>query len=321
MSRDDEKQADLLGVNILSNAGYDPRGLPQFFETIQAKYGKGGAQFLSDHPNPGNRSEYVNAEIATLQPVDRPTINTAAFRQAHARAATQPTLSAEQVKAGTWRNSGNYAAQPGGYATVVSAPATTPSQQSTTSQQPVSTAAAMPRLTPAQLGINARLVKYQARSWSISTPPDWKPFASDATTITRATPVTLAPPNANGPAGTAYGVLIGITAQPGNGLSTQQDLAPATAATIQTFLTQDPTLSQSGTSQSIRIGNQPAQATLLRGTSPVLMNGQPHPEQDWLITIARPDGDLSYLVFVSPQADFNTLKPLFDRMLTTFSPQ
>lgn len=45
MSRGDESQADLLGVDILYDAGYDPRGLPQFFETIQAKYGAGGAQF------------------------------------------------------------------------------------------------------------------------------------------------------------------------------------------------------------------------------------------------------------------------------------
>ena len=50
MSREDEQQADLLGVRIAHDAGYDPRGLPQFFEIIQAKYGKGSAEFLSDHP-------------------------------------------------------------------------------------------------------------------------------------------------------------------------------------------------------------------------------------------------------------------------------
>ena len=31
MSRDDEKQADLMGTDILYDAGYDPRALPQFF--------------------------------------------------------------------------------------------------------------------------------------------------------------------------------------------------------------------------------------------------------------------------------------------------
>src|SRR6202048_4297499 len=66
MSRGDEQPADLLGTDILYDSGYDPRGLPQFFETIQAKYGSGGAQWLSDHPNPGNRAEHVNAGIGPL---------------------------------------------------------------------------------------------------------------------------------------------------------------------------------------------------------------------------------------------------------------
>ena len=68
MSRESEKQADLMGTDILYDAGYDPRALPQFFEVIQGKYGEGGSQFLSDHPNPGNRVGYVNDEIDTLPP-------------------------------------------------------------------------------------------------------------------------------------------------------------------------------------------------------------------------------------------------------------
>ncbi|HEY6374129.1 MAG TPA: M48 family metalloprotease, partial [Edaphobacter sp.] len=79
MSRDYEKQADLLGAGILYDAGYDPRGLPQFFETIQAKYGSGGAQFFSDHPNPGNRTQYVNAEIATLPTRANATVTSTEF--------------------------------------------------------------------------------------------------------------------------------------------------------------------------------------------------------------------------------------------------
>ncbi|MEO6910779.1 MAG: M48 family metallopeptidase, partial [Edaphobacter sp.] len=103
MSRDAEKQADLLGVGILYDSGYDPRGLPQFFETIQAKYGAGGAQFLSDHPNPGNRTEYVNAEIATLPRLDHPVVTTAEFKRVHAVALKEKTLAAKDVQAGTWR--------------------------------------------------------------------------------------------------------------------------------------------------------------------------------------------------------------------------
>src|SRR6185437_2823023 len=80
MSRGAEKEADLEGVAILYNAGYDPRGMPQFFETIEGKYGKGGAQFLSDHPNPGNRTEYVNEEISKFPARTRYVTNTDAFR-------------------------------------------------------------------------------------------------------------------------------------------------------------------------------------------------------------------------------------------------
>src|SRR6185312_6650142 len=79
MSRGAEKEADLMGVGILYDAGYDPHGMSQFFETIQSKYGEAGAQFLSDHPNPGNRSEYVDKEIATFVPRKHYVTTTAAF--------------------------------------------------------------------------------------------------------------------------------------------------------------------------------------------------------------------------------------------------
>ena len=100
VSRDDEKQADLLGTDILYNAGYDPRGLPQFFEIIQGKYGSGGAQILTDHPNPGNRTEHVNQEIDTLPRLSNPMVTSAAFRRAHDLALKEPTLTAQQIKDG-----------------------------------------------------------------------------------------------------------------------------------------------------------------------------------------------------------------------------
>ncbi|MDE3061700.1 MAG: M48 family metalloprotease, partial [Acidobacteriota bacterium] len=102
MSRDDEKQADLMGTDILYDSGYDPRALPQFFETIQAKYGAGGAQLLSDHPNPGNRIGYVNQEIATLPPKPADITNTPQFTSVHADAAKLHAATADEIKAGGW---------------------------------------------------------------------------------------------------------------------------------------------------------------------------------------------------------------------------
>src|SRR6476661_2007719 len=63
-SRADETQADVMGTQVLYDTGYDPRAMAQFFEKLQAEtQGKNPPQFLSDHPNPGNRVERVNEEI------------------------------------------------------------------------------------------------------------------------------------------------------------------------------------------------------------------------------------------------------------------
>jgi beta-barrel assembly-enhancing protease len=66
-SRDYEKQADLLGVQMMARAGYDPRDLARVFENIQKQGGGGDPQWLSDHPNPGNRSQYIAEEASHLQ--------------------------------------------------------------------------------------------------------------------------------------------------------------------------------------------------------------------------------------------------------------
>ena len=65
-SRGAENQADLLGARMMSQAGYNPLEMARFFEILEAKYGKGGSQFFSDHPNPGNRVKSVSDEITML---------------------------------------------------------------------------------------------------------------------------------------------------------------------------------------------------------------------------------------------------------------
>jgi len=66
-SRDAERQADVLGTQILYDNGYDPRGMSQFFEIISAQSKSGRPpEFFSSHPNPDNRSARVNEEIEKL---------------------------------------------------------------------------------------------------------------------------------------------------------------------------------------------------------------------------------------------------------------
>lgn len=66
-SRDAERQADVLGTQILYDVGYDPRAMVQFFEKIEAeRKGGGPPEFFSSHPKPENRIERVNEEIEKL---------------------------------------------------------------------------------------------------------------------------------------------------------------------------------------------------------------------------------------------------------------
>src|SRR5262245_45771128 len=66
--RDFEKQADLLGAQIMARAGYDPRALGHMFETIAKESGGSGGnpQWMSSHPDPGNRTVYINKEAEAL---------------------------------------------------------------------------------------------------------------------------------------------------------------------------------------------------------------------------------------------------------------
>jgi beta-barrel assembly-enhancing protease len=65
-SREYETEADLLGARIMANSGYDPRDLANMFRTIQAQ-GGGGGGFLSDHPSPKDRYARINQEAQSLR--------------------------------------------------------------------------------------------------------------------------------------------------------------------------------------------------------------------------------------------------------------
>jgi predicted Zn-dependent protease len=62
--RDDELEADSLGVRIMAEAGYDPRAMLRVMEVLaKASTGSRQPEILSSHPNPGNRAERIQAEI------------------------------------------------------------------------------------------------------------------------------------------------------------------------------------------------------------------------------------------------------------------
>ena len=65
--REYEREADLLGAQMMAAAGYDPRQMANMFQTIEKEGGNQGPEWLSSHPNPGNRYEAINREAASLR--------------------------------------------------------------------------------------------------------------------------------------------------------------------------------------------------------------------------------------------------------------
>jgi predicted Zn-dependent protease len=66
-SRSVEAEADKFSVIYLYPTEYDARGAARFFEKLIAAGQSGNTpEFLSDHPNPDNRVEAINAQWQAL---------------------------------------------------------------------------------------------------------------------------------------------------------------------------------------------------------------------------------------------------------------
>jgi predicted Zn-dependent protease len=69
-SRDDESQADQLGLRYMRRASYDPRQMPEVFRMLERlSAAEGGARlptWLETHPSPANRVAAINQQIAAL---------------------------------------------------------------------------------------------------------------------------------------------------------------------------------------------------------------------------------------------------------------
>lgn len=66
--REDELQSDMLGVQFMVDAGYDPRSLIGVMKILEETSGGSPPEFMSTHPNPGNRAARIEEAIQQLFP-------------------------------------------------------------------------------------------------------------------------------------------------------------------------------------------------------------------------------------------------------------
>jgi predicted Zn-dependent protease len=89
-SRDDEREADRVGLQIMQRAGWNPRGMVDFMEKLRHEQGRdpGSVEvFLSSHPGPAERAALLRRSLGA-RPNGR--LDSAAFRAAKVRALRLP---------------------------------------------------------------------------------------------------------------------------------------------------------------------------------------------------------------------------------------
>lgn len=62
-TRDHELEADRLGLDLMRQAGYDPRAAVSLWQRMEQRGGGGGFAFLSTHPAPGDRAARLREMI------------------------------------------------------------------------------------------------------------------------------------------------------------------------------------------------------------------------------------------------------------------
>lgn len=227
--RSAERQADLSGARLMTEAGYDPRDMAAFFETIQSRDGERAPEFLSDHPDPGNRIASINEELRRLRVNEHPIRDTKEFQQARARL------------------TGNTAALQSPQELVRKGPSEAGTSESAPRPEPPSAS-----FRQFQSGDGAFTIEY---------PENWDALVADDSNM------IFAPKGAYGQTDEGmlctHGVFIGAVAPE----ATELEAATAAFVNQQLKLNQDFQLVRRP--QGINLGNLPAFVTVVAGPSPV----------------------------------------------------
>jgi Zn-dependent protease with chaperone function len=296
-SREDEAQADAVGAVIMYKAGYNPVELANFFEILN-KQGGGPPQFLSDHPNPGNRTAAIEKEVRNWPPKDYRG-DTQAFQSAKKEALSTQAYSAQEIsdgaKSGRWarENIANGAVPESAKATVAASAAS----------------ATLSGLHFDQVKPDGRFSKIEHAGFSIAYPSNW-------TTSTGQSSLTIAPKAGASQNAIAYGVIVN-TVQDANASSLDQ----VAQALIQNLQQSNPGLRQSGDIRPITANGAEARSVDLVGESPLEENGKPLPEHDRLVLRSGPGGGYLYVIFIAPERDFGALQPSYQKMLDSLQAQ
>ena len=302
-SRTDEAQADAVGAIILYKAGYNPQALAEFFKTLESQGGQ-PPQWLSDHPNPGNREQAIEKEIRNWPP-ENYSGNSAAFVKVRQHGMGVKAYTGEEIaqgaKSGQWAvlNRKNGATFNPTAANALTAGAATPVTASSSNVAGVSLQSVFPseRMRIADLGP----VKIQyPENWQIMMPQH------------QGRSVTIAPQDGIEGNSVGYGVVLNGVASPNGERMSIDDLTKRLVEELEQNEAQRPL----GDPRPIAVAGVEGRSVDLHSVSPFPdANGKPQREHDWLVTVPRSNDSIIFLIFVAPQAQFDRFQPTYEAML------
>jgi Zn-dependent protease with chaperone function len=284
--REYEREADLLGAQIMARAGYDPRRMADMFRTIeQQSRGGGGPEWLSSHPNPSNRYEAIQREASMLRVEGRPS-SEAEFQNVRAQLQQMPpAYTAEQIARA--RAQGRQL----------------PSGRTTRDNDDVPVRAGNVRVSPPSGQYQSVTVGNFLR---LQVPRNWSRTNSNES-------VTFAPDGAyyrtdRGSTGFTHGVQIGVV--PGESHTHRE----ATEELIDGLVQGNPQIRRqtSGFVREVIDGRTALRATL-RNVSEVTGRA----EFVSVSTVVLRDGSLMYLIAVAPQDEVGSYETAFRRLKST----
>ena len=146
-------------------------------------------------------------------------------------------------------------------------------------------------------------------AYNINYPADWQINGDESAAV-----VTITPPDGIDQAGNiACGLLIGQQEASGGGT-----VADQMRVLEQAIMKQDPNMQQVDSDDDVIVNKISGRTAEFLTKSPLSTTSQTVQERDWLVALPQANGNLTYVVFVAPDKQFETLRPVFESILRTF---
>src|SRR6266545_2374189 len=300
-----QSEADVVGAQIMARAGYDPLNLARFFETLQREAGRnpsGLEKFLSDHPAPADRTQRIEKEAALIK-YQGGGRDLGGFSEVRSLLASMPKAPSAANTAQKQPPTGNDKTPPGAGGAAASIKVPPPSS-------------------------NLRTYRQTSGVYEIAYPDNWRTYPGNDTLGMTFVPEGGAV-DAQGQTQIIYGAMVNHYRPLGNQSATRPrnlrggasgsqrvSLSEATNDLVNSIMQSNPYLrAVNGSNREAKLAGRNGLTATLQGRSPIYGRD----ERVTLYARAMDDGDIFYLLFITPNDDYRDYRGAFERMIKSLT--